>query len=183
AQIVSTAVTSADTIWQWMNGKVTGTECLEEMGKNGFAISSSAAYAAAGQLLIPIPVVGGLVGGMVGYSLASACYGELMTALKDAKLAREERIRVERECEAAVVAIRQYRQEINRIAERYLAEYRNTFEAAFADMKNAMRIGDIDGFIAGANTITRKLGGTTNFDSFEEFDRRMNDPEPFKFKF
>lgn len=50
-------------------------------------------------------------------------------------------------------------------------------------MKNAMRIGDIDGFIAGANTITRKLGGTTNFDSFEEFDRRMNDPEPFKFKF
>lgn len=183
AQIVSTAVTSADTIWQWMNGKVTGTECLEEMGENGFAISSSAAYAAAGQLLIPIPVVGGLVGGMVGYSLASACYGELMTALKDAKLAREERIRVERECEAAVVAIRQYRQEINRIAERYLAEYRNTFEAAFADMKNAMRIGDIDGFIAGANTITRKLGGTTNFDSFEEFDRRMNDPEPFKFKF
>lgn len=151
------------------------------MGKNGFAISSSAAYATAGQLLIPIPVVGGLVGGMVGYSLASACYGELMAALKEAKLAREERIRIERECEEAIEAMRQYRQEINEIADRHLAEYRNTFDAAFSDMQDAMGIGDIDGFIAGANTITRKLGGETKFDSFEEFDRLMNNPEPFKF--
>ena len=180
-QVVSTAVTSADTIWQWMNGKITGTECLQEMGKNGFAISSSAAYATAGQLLIPIPVVGGLVGGMVGYSLASACYGELMAALKEAKLAREERIRIERECEEAIAAIRQYRQEINEIADRHLAEYRNTFDAAFVDMKMSMGIGDIDGFMAGANTITRKFGGETKFDSFEEFDRLMNNPEPFKF--
>lgn len=118
---------------------------------------------------------------MVGYSLASACYGELMAALKEAKLAREERIRIERECEEAIAAIRQYRQEINEIADRHLAEYRNTFDAAFADMKISMGIGDIDGFMAGANTITRKLGGETKFDSFEEFDRLMNDPEPFKF--
>lgn len=180
-QVVSTAVTSADTIWQWMNGRITGAECLQEMGKNGFTISSSAAYATAGQLLIPIPVVGGLVGGMVGYSLASACYGELMAALKEAKLAREERIRIERECGEAIAAIRQYRQEINEIADRHLAEYRNTFDAAFVDMKMSMGIGDIDGFMAGANTITRKFGGETKFDSFEEFDRLMNNPEPFKF--
>lgn len=183
AMVVSTAVTSVDTVWQWMNGKITGTECLQEMGKNGFTLSSSAAYAAAGQMLIPIPVVGGLIGGMVGYSVAGACYGELVAALKEAKLAREERIRIERECEDAIAAMRQYRQDINRIADMYLADYRNTFDAAFSDMQNAMGIGDIDGFIAGANRITRKLGGTTNFDSFEEFDRRMNDPEPFKFKF
>lgn len=48
-------------------------------------------------------------------------------------------------------------------------------------MKMSMGIGDIDGFMAGANTITRKFGGETKFDSFEEFDRLMNNPEPFKF--
>lgn len=37
--------------------------------------------------------------------------------------------------------------------------------------------------LAGANTITRKLGGTTILIHLKNLLKRMNDPEPFKFKF
>lgn len=178
--MVSTAISSVDTCWQWMNGEITGTQCLERMGKNGASIMASTAYATVGQVLIPIPVVGGLIGGMVGYALASSCYGSLMNALKESQLAKEERIQIEKECELAIKAIRQYRQEISRIADEYLLDYRTTFENAFTNIKTAMQIGDIDGFISGVNQITKKLNGKIEFNTFDEFERRMLDSTPFK---
>jgi hypothetical protein len=112
---------------------------------------------------------------MVGYALSSACYGQLVDALKEAKLAREERIRIEAECTEAVTMIRQYRAEMEKMVNQYLTDHINTFHAAFDDMKYALNIGDIDGFIAGANAITKKLGKTPQFETFSEFDALMND--------
>ena len=57
---------------------------------------SSSLYAVIGQALIPIPVVGGIVGGMMGYALSSATFSLLKNALEEEKLAKENRILVEK---------------------------------------------------------------------------------------
>jgi hypothetical protein len=188
--IVTVALETGKTFSKYFKGEIDGIECLTELGEKGTGMISSAMFAtigtagavavfgksaAIGQLVIPIPVVGGLIGGMVGYALSSACYGQLVEALKDAKLAREERIRIEAECVEAVKMIREYRAEMERMVSEYLIDHIETFHNAFVGIKNALQIGDVDGFIGGANTIAEKFGKKPQFSNFTEFDFLMND--------
>lgn len=143
------------------------------------ATATSMAYGAVGQMLIPIPVAGAIIGSFVGYTLTTMMYGGLMKAMNEAKLAREERIRVEKECKEVIRAIRAYRKEMNEYMDRYLNDYREVFNNAFLDIKTALSIGNIDGCIDGFNQITCKLGGHVEFNNMEEFNKRMKDSSPF----
>lgn len=177
--IVSTAISSVSALGDFINGKIDGIELLTRVGKNGMATATSMAYGAAGQMLIPIPVAGAIIGSFVGYTLTTMMYGGLMKAMNEAKLAREERIRVEKECKEAIRVIRAYRKEMNEYMDRYLNDYREVFNNAFFDIKTALSIGNIDGCIDGFNQITCKLGGHVEFNNMEEFNKRMEDSSPF----
>lgn len=177
--IVSTAISSVSALGDFLDGKIDGRELLTRVGKNGMATATSMAYGAVGQVLIPIPVAGAIVGSFVGYTLTTMMYGGLMKAMNQAKLAREERIRVEKECKEAIGVIRAYRKEMNEYMDRYLNDYREVFNNAFFDIKTALSIGNIDGCIDGFNQITCKLGGHVEFNNMEEFNKRMEDSSPF----
>ncbi|MDR3343748.1 MAG: hypothetical protein LBT14_13415 [Treponema sp.] len=178
--IVAITLETGKTLAKYIRGEIDGVQCLEELGEKGTGMVASALFATLGQLAIPIPVVGAMIGGMLGYALSSAGYGQLTTALKSAKIAREERIRIETECAEAITMIRSYRLEMETTISRYLSDYMGTFQAAFDDIKKALQLGDIDGFITGTNSITRKLGGTPQFNTFNEFDALMRSLESFK---
>jgi hypothetical protein len=195
-QIVTATIEAGKTLGKYFKGDIDGVECLTELGEKGTGMVAAAMFSALGttaaasmfgkagfvigQLVVPIPVIGGFIGGMVGYALSSACYGQLVSALKEAKLAREERLRIEAECAEAVQMIREYRREMEAAISRYLLEYMSTFQEAFDDIKTALNIGDIDGFIAGANSIIMKLGGKPQFSNFTEFDALMEGKEILK---
>ncbi|MDR0442152.1 MAG: hypothetical protein LBH44_01935 [Treponema sp.] len=173
ATIVTATVETGKTLGKYIKGEIDGVECLTELGEKGTGMLSSAMFAVVGQAVIPIPVIGGMIGGMVGYALSSACYNELVSALQEAKLAREERIRIEKECEEAIAMIRQYRLEMEQLVSKYLVDHIETFHIAFDGIKDALEIGDIDEFITSTNKITRKLGKTPPFETFNEFDTLM----------
>jgi hypothetical protein len=175
ATIVTTALEAGKTLGKYFKDEIDGTECLTELGEKGTGMVASAMFAAIGQAVIPIPVVGGLIGSTVGYALSSACYGQLVGALKDAKLAHENRIKIEAECAEAIAMIRQCRAEIEKIISAYLIEHITIFNTAFDDMKAALAIGDVDGFISGVNEITVQLGKRPKFNTLNEFDALMND--------
>ncbi len=50
----------------------------------------------AGQALIPIPVVGALIGGFVGITMSKTFYDISLKTLKEAKEAHQRRIEIER---------------------------------------------------------------------------------------
>jgi hypothetical protein len=192
--LVTVTLETGKTIAKYFNGEIDGVQCFEELGEKGTGMISSAMFAglgsagaisvfgksfAIGQLIIPIPVIGGMIGGMLGYVLSSVCYGQLITALKEAKLARERRIQIEAECTEAIRMIREYRAEIETAISKYMSDYIITFHTAFDELKTALNIGDIDGFITGANRITRKLGGKPQFENMSEFESLMNSSDKF----
>lgn len=179
--IVTVAIGATKTLNSYFKGDINGAECFEQLGEQGTGMLSSALFSTIGQALIPIPIVGGMIGGMVGYALSSASYGVLMSALKEEKLAKEERILAEKACEEHIKLIKQYRKEMEDSINEYLSSYMETFHSAFDSMKDALQIGNIDGFISSTNQITKALGKNTLFETQEECDSLMESDTIIKF--
>lgn len=181
AYIATTMLEVGKSLVRYYKGEIDGVECLEELGEKGYGMVNSAMYATVGQIVIPVPVVGALAGGMIGYALSSVSYKILSESLKSAKIAREERIRIERECAEAIKMLREYREELEKGINQYIREKREIFDLAFADMKEALAIGNVDGYISSANQITKALDKEPLFENMEEFDKLMRSDETIVF--
>lgn len=171
--IVAVSVSATKTLTRYFKGEIDGVECLETLGEQGTGMVSSAMFSVIGQIAIPIPVVGEMIGGMVGYALSSATYGILTQSLKDEKLAHEERIQIEKACEEHIKMIREYRTEMEKLINEYLSESMDIFRESFSGIKNALEIGDVDWVIESTNTITENFGKEALFSSMEEFNSKM----------
>ena len=163
--IVVTSLEIGKTLSRYARGDIDGPECLTELGEKGTGMLAASAGAAVGQVLIPIPVVGGLIGSMAGYAMSSAYYNSLVSVLNEAKIAHEESLRIEAECAASIAAIKEYQLEIELVINNYLRENIEVFSNAFTEMELAYNTGDVDSFIGGTNSIVRQLGGVPLFET------------------
>ena len=177
--VVALSVSTAKVVGRFVSGEIDGYECLEELGESGTTMLSSAMFTAIGQATIPIPVVGGMVGAMLGYALASASYQTLMQSLREKDIAAERRKIIEEECAQQVELIREYRARLEKVIQEYLLGQYETFNMAFGAIKDALEIGDVDGYIRGVNNITKALGAATQFETADEFNDFMEGDEAF----
>lgn len=101
-------------------------------------------------------------------------------ALASAKLARNERIRIERGCGESIRRIQEYRRQLDEITEKYFKENRKVFDEALGDMVSGLKLGDADGYIHGAGKIIQQLGGKVSFRNMDEFDELMKSDDIIK---
>ena len=179
AQIAVGVLEAGKTLLRYSSGEIDGKECAAELQEKGSGMAGAIAGAEIGQAVIPVPVVGAVVGSVVGYALAGEVYGAVRRFLDRKELAREERVRIERECREAVKALEEFRAKVDAVISQYLAGHIRAFCEAFGVMDEAMRLGDADGYILGANMLTRKLGGDVQFEDMKEFDALMMSDEAF----
>ena len=180
AMLVTTTLEAGKTLKKYFNGEIDGVQCFEELGEKGVGMISSSMFAFAFQAAIPIPVVGALIGSMVGYAFSSALYREMLNLFKtfnifeEAKLAHERRLKIEAECAEAIKMIREYRERLEQLVSEYLIDHITIFNDALNQMNSALELGDIDSFINANNRIINKLGKESQFNSFNEIDDFMN---------
>ncbi|GAA7223683.1 hypothetical protein HpBGD77_12040 [Helicobacter pylori] len=93
AMIVGAAVANVTIFTRYFSGKIDEVELLKQLGKANTTLISSGAMAVAGQALIPIPVVGALIGGFVGATLSETCFNALLKAREESKLACQLRLK------------------------------------------------------------------------------------------
>ena len=187
AQMVSSAMSVGKSLHRYFTHQISGAECMSEMAQDGVGTIGSVMCSTIGIAAIPAAapaVVGVMVGvgaAMIGYTLATAAYKEIMSAMNAASYARSERIRIERECEESIRMIRQYRREMEEQVDRYLSEHKKAFESCFMTLDDAILHDDVDGFIRGNAEFQGILGGKAQFSSFNEFDGLMRSDEDFVF--
>ena len=187
AQMVSSAMSVGKSLHRYFTHQISGAECMSEMAQDGVGTIGSVMCSTIGIAAIPAAapaVVGVMVGvgaAMIGYTLATAAYKEIMSAMNAASYARSERIRIERECEESIRMIRQYRREMEEQVDRYLSEHKKAFESCFMTLDDAILHDDVDGFIRGNAEFQGILGGKSQFSSFDEFDRLMGSGEELVF--
>ena len=171
AMIVSTCLAAGKSVFRYAQGEIDEFELTEEMSMAAAGMLSGSAFAALGQLVIPIPVVGGLIGGMVGYAVTSTFHQGFYAALKEAKLSAERRELVEMRCAAARFLAQQYKQNINCLFERKLAQIDTESCALFAVLDNP-EISDSE-FCAGMTRFAAMLGKQISINSLAELDQAI----------
>ena len=167
--VITAVAATGDTLKRYASGEITTQECLLELGDKGLSTITTGYSMAVGQALIPIPVVGAAVGALVGSVMTSKYYGELMNTLKIKELEHQERLRLIAECEQATAQARAFREELESYLEAYFKDYQDCFDDALSEIQYGYQTGDAESIIAGANKITRKLGGEIKFDTVDEF--------------
>lgn len=173
ATIVVLSIEAGKTMTSFFTGEIDGLQCLDQLGKKGHGIITCVLFAEVGQLVIPIPIVGALVGSMIGYAWSSVCCKILFGFLENAMLAREERIRVEQECNEAIRMLREYRKELEETISKYLYNERAFFDKCISEIQMAFNTGDIDGYIVAANKITEHCGKKPLYRNKDEFKTIM----------
>ncbi len=181
AVIATSTIELGKTLKSYFSGEIDGTKCLNEIGEKGYGMINSALFTAIGQMVIPVPVLGALVGSMVGYALSSASYKILTDSLNEAKRAREERIRIERECAEMKKTLEECRLRLEEKIDKYLQEKREFFCRTFSEIKQALDIGDVDGYIDSMNKITESFGKKPLYRNMDEFNQLMESDEPIVF--
>ncbi|MGT0059140.1 hypothetical protein [Helicobacter pylori] len=168
AMIVGACVANATVLTRYFSGKIDGKELLKQLGKANTTLVSSGAMAFAGQVLIPIPVVGALIGGFVGAVLSETCFNTLLKAREEAKLARQRRIEIERECREIIKLLEIYQNQFKEVFEKYFHETTKFFNQNFDELERASYAGDTDLAIAVNNKSREWLGQKALFDNKQE---------------
>ncbi|WRF57137.1 hypothetical protein FOG19_03805 [Helicobacter pylori] len=156
--IVGACVANATVLTRYFSGKIDGTELCKQLVKANTTLVSSGAMAVAGQALIPIPVVGALIGGFVGTVMSKTFYGVSLTTFKEAKLAHQRRIEIEKECREIIKHLEMYQNQFNEVFEKYFHETTKFFNQSFNELERALYAGDAD-LAIGVNNKSREWLG------------------------
>ncbi|MCQ2821793.1 hypothetical protein JT229_00210 [Helicobacter pylori] len=168
AMFVGACVANATILGRYLSGKIDKTELLKQLGKANATLVSSGAMAVAGQALIPIPVVGALVGGFVGAALSETFFNAFLKAREEIKLARQRRIEIEKECREIIKLLEIYQNQFKEVFERYFHETTKFFNQSFDELWRASYTGDADLGIGINNKIQERLGQKALFDNSKE---------------
>ncbi|GAA7524521.1 hypothetical protein ckin24_03630 [Helicobacter pylori] len=158
AMIVGACVANATVLTRYLSGKIDKTELLKQLVKANTTLVSSGAMAVAGQALIPIPVVGMLVGGFVGAILSETFFNAFLKAREEAKLACQRRIEIEKECREIIKLSEAYQNQFKEVFEQYFHETTKFFNQSFDALWRASYAGDADLAIGVNNKIQERLG-------------------------
>ncbi|WRA10952.1 hypothetical protein KVK09_03740 [Helicobacter pylori] len=168
AMIVGACVANATVLTRYFSGKIDGTELRKQLVKANTTLVSSGAMAVAGQALIPIPVVGALVGGFVGAILSETCFNAFLKAREEAKLARQRRIEIEKECRESIRLLEIYRNQFKEVFKQYFHGNVKFFNENFNNLERVLYAGDADLAIGVNNKIQERLGQKALFDNRQE---------------
>ncbi len=153
---------------KYFRGKINSVECLEKLGKENTDFLSSIAMSGIGQLAIPIPVVGALIGGFVGITMSKTFYDISLKTLKEAKKAHQKCIEIEKKCRESIRQLEMYQNQFKEVFERYFHGNVKFFNESFDELERVLYAGDAD-LAIGANNKSREwLGQKALFGNKQE---------------
>lgn len=182
--IAAGVVNASKSFVSYINGDIDGEQLLDEISHTAITSTSSFYYGALGQVAIPIPVVGALVGAGVGYFIGNMLHQSGLVALGDSRVvneAKERRYAIQAMCLAIIPEIQKNRLELEIHLESYFSQRKNDFLTSFNILDDALYNRNPDGFVFGLEKINNQFGTSLQFKSFTEFDAFMNSDEAFQF--
>lgn len=163
---------------RFINGSITHERYRDELGGAAIRATTATYCGMAGQLLIPVPVVGAAVGAITGYVAAAVLVesGVLGVGVNNIVAVAEERQRlVERECAVAIMQMRRCQQELEELEADYRQGFRETFEPLLEQIKTHQQAGSYGDSLVRLVRMGDALGHSLPWRSLADFDVFMQD--------
>ena len=174
-RIVTAVMMTGNTLKRYANNEITTQECIMEIGEKGINCATIGYAMAAGQTLIPIPIIGATIGALIGSVVISKYSNSIKETLKNKELEHQKRLKLIEEYQKSEKQAKEFKEELEEYLKSYFKEYQDCFDEALFDIRYSFQNGDADGVIAGANKITEKLGGKVKYNTVEEFKNFLKD--------
>lgn len=173
AMIAVAVLEAGKSIKQYVSGDIDEVQLAEQLGEKGTGIMAGSFGATVGQLAIPVPVVGAVLGGMIGYALSSIFYTKALGAFKSKNVAEERYAEMKELCEEARTKIAVYKAEMITEFEDNFDANQSFYEGLFRELDNAVDAGDIKKFEQGVKRFSKRLDVVFRYGTFNEFDEAM----------
>jgi len=163
---------------RFLQGSISHEQYRDELGGAALRATTATYCGMAGQLLIPVPVVGAAVGAITGYVAAAVLVesGVLgVGASNIVAIAEERRQHVERECAAAILQMRRCQQEIEALEADYRQGFREIFQPLLEQIRTHQQAGDFNDSFVRLVCMGEALGHSLPWRSLAEFDDFMED--------
>lgn len=178
--IAAGVIQSTKHIGLYLKGDIEFDQMINEVSGTAIITSSSFYYAALGQLAIPVPVLGAMVGSTVGYFIGSILHQSGIISLGEStqvRIARERRERVEQICLESIARMQASRLAMSELIDKHFTEQAAALSIIFSDMDKSMVSWDADGFVNGLSMLNERLGCSLPFEDFKSFKEFMDDDE------
>lgn len=151
---------------KYINGEIDGKEFFEEIGQRGVELIASTAGALIGQAIIPIPVVGAVIGSMI----ASFASGEIFKYAKTLSDHEKNAEDVERLAATALLEMKKQRQILKDIIRDELKIFDESVNKGFDQIYSAMISDSMEEFAEGLDTILSVVNEEVEFKTQQEFN-------------
>lgn len=182
--IAAAIANASKSIVSFLKGDIEADQLADEISNISITASSSFYYGALGQVVIPIPFVGAMVGATVGYFIGNMIHQSGLVALGDSavvKAAKSRRKQIEAMCLAAIPEIRKNRLELEEKLDKYFLDRKAVFLSSFEQMDIALLEWNPDKYVQGLNEMNSQFDYVLPFKNFEDFDQLMLSDEAFEF--
>lgn len=180
AMVVNVCLSLGGSIKEYVNGDITESQFLIEVGEKGAGMLSGAMMGALGQVLIPVPFVGAAIGGMIGCTLSSMFYQSALDAASAADISREHLARVRAVQGEARKRVAQEQADLDNFLAREIPALQSMTRDLF-DAVNATGDGQADSLAATINRYALSLGKQLQFQTMSEFEDFMQSDQPLRF--
>lgn len=176
--VANTMYSMAKAINLYMKGRIDKETLKEECGEASIRGVATYYCGVVGQVLIPIPVLGALVGSLVGYTTSALLVqsGILGVGKKNIVfVARKKRQYIEEQCLKAVELMGIYRSMFEHIGSVYANQYTEKILPSLSIIDDALIRGDAELAISGLAFLNENFSKKLQFRTFAEFNDFMLD--------
>ena len=174
-QVAGAAIDIGKSLKSWIDGEISGTELLREIGQKGTGVIVSGVFATLGTAVAG--PIGTAIGSAVGYFATNLLYGSVMQSFEEAELSRKRYEAIHAFCEESIREMEIQRQEFERNVAQFLSERQAVIDDSLNNFEAAMRKNDMTAVSAALNEIAMEFGGQLQFKNRDEFGKFMEDDD------
>ena len=174
-QVAGAAIDIGKSLKSWIDGEISGTELLREIGQKGTGVIVSGVFATLGTAVAG--PIGTAIGSAVGYFATNLLYGSVMQSFEEAELSRKRYEAIHAFCEESIREMEIQRREFERNVAQFLSERQAVIDDSLNNFEAAMRANDMTAVSAALNEIAMEFGGQLQFKNRDEFDKFMEDDD------
>lgn len=170
---IQVGIATSKILYQYCTGKIDVKTCVQKISVQGANMLSANLLSVIGQIVIPIPIAGAIIGNIAGYPMSAFMVKTLQEAFDEECISIERRKELEK---ASIEYIQQKkieREQFESDIDRYLGNKKKQFQHAFIDMQDAIKLNDTQWVIDVGNHMLFNFDEKAEFKSQDEFDILM----------